>query len=248
MIAPERTTRWTGSVRSVPHAGRRGPGRQAAGATSPTGRLTMTFRRLTVFIKAMRETRAASCSSSAVGKSPAAVRQIAHRARAHVAARRPRDAASPAEARAVLAAFQRAVETGDLQSLFDLLAPDVVALSDTGGLKQNLPRPLSGADRVARLLATGLRMLGTRLSFQPAHVNGSPALLVRIDGEIDGVMAVRVESGLITGLYFVRNPDKLSRVRREPDLPEIAVRPPRPRGGEPVPGAGVHRPQGRPTS
>lgn len=208
----------------------------------------MTFRRLTVFIKAMRETRAASCSSSAVGKSPAAVRQIAHRARAHVAARRPRDAASPAEARAVLAAFQRAVETGDLQSLFDLLAPDVVALSDTGGLKQNLPRPLSGADRVARLLATGLRMLGTRLSFQPAHVNGSPALLVRIDGEIDGVMAVRVESGLITGLYFVRNPDKLSRVRREPDLPEIAVRPPRPRGGEPVPGAGVHHPQGRPTS
>ena len=61
--------------------------------------------------------------AEAVDKSPAAVRQIAHRARAHVAARRPRGVVSPAETRDALEAFQRAVETGDLQSLLDILAP-----------------------------------------------------------------------------------------------------------------------------
>src|SRR5450631_2603271 len=64
--------------------------------------------------------------AEAVSKSPAAVRQIAHRARAHVAARRPRGVVTPAEARHALDAFQRAAETGDLQSLLDILAPDVV--------------------------------------------------------------------------------------------------------------------------
>ena len=65
--------------------------------------------------------------AEAVGKSPAAVRQIAHRARAHVAARRPRGVVSPAETRDALEAFQRAAETGDLQRLLDILAPDVVS-------------------------------------------------------------------------------------------------------------------------
>src|SRR5688500_15239317 len=82
--------------------------------------------------------------AEAVDKSPAAVRQIAHRARAHVAARRPRGIATPAETRAALEAFQRAVETGDLQSLLDILAPDVVALSDGGGIRHALPRPVVG--------------------------------------------------------------------------------------------------------
>src|SRR5688572_21254654 len=89
--------------------------------------------------------------AEAVGKTPAAVRQIAHRARAHVAARRPRGTGSPAEHRAALQAFQRAVETGELQSLLDILAPDVVALSDGGGVKHALLRPVVGADNVARL-------------------------------------------------------------------------------------------------
>ena len=71
--------------------------------------------------------------AEAVGKNPAAVRQIAHRARAHVAARRPREVVSAAETRAALEAFQRAIETGDLQSLLDILAPDVVFLGDGGG-------------------------------------------------------------------------------------------------------------------
>jgi RNA polymerase sigma-70 factor (ECF subfamily) len=156
--------------------------------------------------------------AEAVDKSPAAVRQIAHRARAHVAARRPRDVVSPAQTRTAIAAFQRAVETGDLQNLLDILAPDVVALSDGGGLKQAVPRPIVGADKVARLLAVGLSRFGAEASAEPVQVNGCPGLILRRNGEIDGVMAMRVEDGLITGLYFVRNPEKLSRVERETAL------------------------------
>src|SRR5271170_1401340 len=156
--------------------------------------------------------------AEAVDKSPAAVRQIAHRARAHVAARRPRGVVSPAETRAALEAFQRATETGDLQSLLDILAPDVVALNDGGGIVQAMPVPVVGAGRVARLLATGLGRLAAVGSLQPAQVNGYPALILRLNGEIDTVMAVRIDDGLITGLYAVRNPEKLSHMERETTL------------------------------
>jgi RNA polymerase sigma-70 factor (ECF subfamily) len=154
--------------------------------------------------------------AGAVGKSPAAVRQIAHRARAHVAARRPRGVVSPAETRNALEAFQRAAETGDLQRLLDILAPDVVLVGDGGGVVQAVPRPIVGAGKVARVLATGLgRIAAGAASLQPAQVNGYPALIVRLNGDIDTVMAVRIDDGLITGLYAVRNPEKLSRVERE---------------------------------
>ncbi|GAA4055938.1 RNA polymerase sigma-70 factor [Actinomadura miaoliensis] len=156
--------------------------------------------------------------ADAVGKSPATVRQIAHRARAHVAARRPREAVTPAETRAALQAFQRAVVTGDLQHLLDMLAPDVVFLADGGGVKQALLRPISGADRVARLLTASLPKFGSDLTVEPVQVNGYPALLLRLNGEIDTVMAVRVDDGLITGLYAVRNPEKLSHVQQETAL------------------------------
>jgi Sigma-70, region 4 len=156
--------------------------------------------------------------AEAVDKSPAAVRQIAHRARAHVAARRPRGVVSPAETRGALEAFQRAAETGDLQRLLDILAPDVVLLGDGGGVKQAVLRPIVGADKVARLLATGLRRITAAASLQPAQVNGYPALILRLNGEIDTVIAVRIDDGLITGLYAVRNPEKLSHMERETAL------------------------------
>jgi len=156
--------------------------------------------------------------AEAVDKSPAAVRQIAHRARAHVAARRPRGVVSAAETRAALEAFRQAAETGDLQGLLDVLAPDVVALSDGGGIVQAMPVPVVGAGRVARLLATGLGRLAAVGSLQPAQVNGYPALILRLNGEIDTVMAVRIDDGLITGLYAVRNPEKLSHMEQETTL------------------------------
>ncbi|MGW2327428.1 RNA polymerase sigma-70 factor [Streptomyces sp. NPDC001700] len=156
--------------------------------------------------------------ADAVGKSAAAVRQIAHRARAHVAARRPRGAVSPAESRDALDAFQRAAETGDLQGLLDILAPDVVFLGDGGGIKQAVPRPIVGADKVGRLLAAGLGRMATVGTLRPAQVNGHPALVLQQDGAVDTVLAVRIDDGLITGLYAVRNPEKLSHMRQETAL------------------------------
>jgi len=153
--------------------------------------------------------------AAAVDKTPAAVRQIAHRARDHVAARRPRGIASPAETREALAAFRRAVETGDLRDLLDILAPDVVLVGDGGGIKQAVPRPIVGADKVARLLSVGLGTLAETAAFHPAEVNGYPALVLRLDGELDTVVAVCIDDGLVTGLYAVRNPAKLSHMDRE---------------------------------
>ncbi|MFJ8768789.1 RNA polymerase sigma-70 factor [Streptomyces clavifer] len=152
--------------------------------------------------------------AAAVDKSPAAVRQIAHRARAHVAARRPRGVASADETRRTVEAFRWAVETGDLQRLLDILAPDVVLLTDGGGVVQAAPAPIVGADQVAHVLGR----IATAMSLQPAQVNGDPALIVRLGGRIDTVLAMRVEDGLVTGLYAVRNPEKLSHLKRETTL------------------------------
>ncbi|MET9464014.1 RNA polymerase sigma-70 factor [Streptomyces sp. NPDC006544] len=156
--------------------------------------------------------------AAAVEKSPEAVRQIAHRARRHVDARRPRRTVSPAESRAALASFQRAIETGDPQGLLDVLAPEVVLVSDGGGIKQAALRPIAGAEKVTRFMFGGLGKNRSLITMAPTVVNGTPALLVRLDGEIDGVMAVRVEDARITGLYYVRNPEKLSRVVSETPL------------------------------
>ncbi|MEV4237640.1 RNA polymerase sigma-70 factor [Nocardia sp. NPDC049737] len=155
--------------------------------------------------------------AEAVDKSPAAVRQLAYRARSHVAARRPRGVVSVDETRDALAAFQRAVETGELQSLLDILAPDVVFLGDGGGLAQAALVPVVGADAVAGFLAAALGNLTAR-SAQPALVNGYPALLLRHNGDIDAVVAARIDDGLITGIYAVRNPEKLSRLQHETAL------------------------------
>lgn len=150
--------------------------------------------------------------ADAVDKTPGAVRQIAHRARSHVTSRRPRADVSRAEAEAAVTAFRRALGTGDLQALADTLAPDVVALADGGGVKQALPRPVRGAEKVARLYLAGLARFGDRLTVEPLEINGSPALLVRLDGEVDSVLAFAVVDRRITGLYGVRNPEKLSRL------------------------------------
>jgi RNA polymerase sigma-70 factor (ECF subfamily) len=152
--------------------------------------------------------------ADAVDKSASAVRQIAHRARSHVAARRPRGVVSAAETKDALGAFQRAIETGDLQSLVDVLAPDVVMLSDGGGVKQALLRPISGANRVARMLGMGIPRIVGEVSVDAVQINGGPALIIRIDGEIDSVVAARIDDGRITGLYIVRNPEKLSHLQR----------------------------------
>jgi RNA polymerase sigma-70 factor (TIGR02957 family) len=152
--------------------------------------------------------------AEAVDKSPAAVRQIAHRARAHVAARRPRQGGSGAQTRDLLEAFRQAIETGDLRRLFAILAPDVVLLGDGGGVKQAALAPVVGADTVAHVLSR----IASTASLEPAEVNGHPALIIWLAGEIDTVIAMRMDDGLITGIYAVRNPEKLLHMERETSL------------------------------
>ncbi|MFF0187769.1 RNA polymerase sigma-70 factor [Streptomyces sp. NPDC005244] len=155
--------------------------------------------------------------SDAVGRTPAAVRQLAYRARAHVAARRPRGVVSAADTRDALAAFRRAVNTGDLRQLLDVLSPDVVFLGDGGGIAQAALTPVVGVEAVAAVLSAGLGNLAAR-SMEPAQVNGCPALVLRLDGQIDTVLALRMDDGFITGLYSVRNPEKLRRLRHRTTL------------------------------
>ena len=125
---------------------------------------------------------------------------------------------SASQARAALAAFRRALEAGNLQGLLDVLAPDVVLVSDGGGVKQAALRPIMGAQKVVRFIIGGTGKTNATISIDPTVVNGNPALILRLDGEVDGVMAIQAEGGLITGLYFVRNPQKLTRIDAETRL------------------------------
>ncbi|MER5660490.1 RNA polymerase sigma-70 factor [Streptomyces mirabilis] len=156
--------------------------------------------------------------AAAVDKTPAAVRQIAHRARRHVDARRPREVVPSGRIRAALESFQRAFEARDLQGLMDVLAPEVVLVSDGGGVKQAALRPISGAEKVVRFIVGGTGKAEGTLTSDPTVVNANPALVLRLDGEVDGIMAIRVEDARITGLYYVRNPEKLTRVASETPL------------------------------
>ncbi|KQY57307.1 MULTISPECIES: RNA polymerase sigma-70 factor [unclassified Nocardioides] len=157
--------------------------------------------------------------AEAVGKSEAAVRQIASRARAHVAERKPRGAVSRADTQGALEAFQRAVATGEIEDLLDILAPDVVVLGDGGGIKQAVPNAVCGADKVGRLLRAGLAVLAASATrTETVTVNGWPALVVWIDDELDSVVSLRVEEGLVSGIYALRNPEKLSRILQEVEL------------------------------
>jgi RNA polymerase sigma-70 factor (ECF subfamily) len=156
--------------------------------------------------------------AQAVGKTPAAVRQIAHRARGHVAARRPRMEVSRAEQQAAVESFRAAVEVGDLQALLNSLAPDVVLVTDGGGLAPALPRPVTGADRVARVLATLLARLAPDAHIGAVWLNGAPGLRVEVDGQLDTAVSLVIKEGRVTRIYAVRNPHKLARLDEETRL------------------------------
>ncbi len=155
--------------------------------------------------------------AEAVEKSPAAVRQIAHRARSHVDARRPREVVTDSERTAVVERFMAAVATGDLQGLLDVLSPDVVLITDGGGNKQAALRPIHGVEKVLRFLSAVMPDDGSA-SAAPVVVNGSPGLSLLLGDELDTIATMRVDGGRVTGLYLVRNPDKLGRVSEEVGL------------------------------
>ena len=145
-----------------------------------------------------------------VGKSPAAVRQIAHRAREHVAARRPRMPVSTAEQQEVVDRFLAAIRHGDLQGLLDVLAPDVVAVADGGGFVAAARRPIEGAERVAGFLVAGARTAGFEV--KAVWLNGSPGVRIEIGGELYAAASLSVENGRITRVYAIANPHKLARL------------------------------------
>ena len=150
--------------------------------------------------------------ADAVDKSPAAVRQIAHRARNHVEARQPREQVSTRQREAILDRFVLAVESGDLQSLMDVLAPDVVLMTDGGGVKQAALRPILGRDKAVRFLEGAATKGGPIDAVHRTLINGRPGLAFVIDGEIDTLLTILVEDGVVAGLYAVRNPAKLTRL------------------------------------
>jgi len=152
--------------------------------------------------------------AAAVGKSPAAVRQIAHRAREHVAARRPRVAVDRAEQERVLDRFLVAVRTGDLDGLLDVLDADVVAVADGGGEVPAIQRPVVGRERVAALLSR-LATVVPDAVLGTVWVNGAPAARIDLDGALNTAISVVVADGRITRIYAMRNPRKLARLEEE---------------------------------
>ncbi|HET6168373.1 MAG TPA: RNA polymerase sigma-70 factor [Marmoricola sp.] len=148
--------------------------------------------------------------ADATDRTPAAVRQLVARARNHVQARRPRFE-RPAEIEEITGRFFAAVAGGDIQPLMDMLAPDVVLLSDGGGKKQAALRPLHGPGKVARWIM-GVIAKTPVSDTKWVVANGNVALLLYVDGELDGVGTLYAVDGKITEIYLVRNPDKLTGV------------------------------------
>ncbi|MDA0179394.1 RNA polymerase sigma-70 factor [Solirubrobacter phytolaccae] len=155
--------------------------------------------------------------AAAIDKSPAAVRQIAHRSREHVAARRPRVQVDRAEREQVVQRFLLALETGDLQRLLDVLAPDVVVVADGGGQASAIKRPISGREKVARLLSR-FRTIAPDAVVHPWWLNGAPAAWIELGGALDTAVSVEVADGRITRIYAIRNPHKLARLGEEATL------------------------------
>jgi RNA polymerase sigma-70 factor (TIGR02957 family) len=141
-----------------------------------------------------------------VGKTPAAVRQIGHRARQHVAARRPRMPVDRAQQEATVERFMTAISSGDTQGLLELLAPDVVLIADGGGLAAAARKPIIGIERVGAFLGRVVDL--PDLAVTTIWLNGMPGARFDIDGGVTAV-SLMVEEGQITRIYAIRNPQKL---------------------------------------
>jgi RNA polymerase sigma-70 factor (ECF subfamily) len=151
--------------------------------------------------------------AEALDRSPAAVRQLVHRARSHVEARQPRRAVDADQHRQVTERFMAAVGGGDMTSLMEILAPDVLLVTDGGGLRQAALRPIRGAEKVLRWLAGVLdKPESSLIQFETRSVNGELAIVGTNEDGVDGVFFVTVEDDRITALHGIRNPEKLGAV------------------------------------
>jgi RNA polymerase sigma factor (sigma-70 family) len=160
-----------------------------------------------------------------IGREEAATRQLAKRAREHVAARRPRFEVDRQRRREVTERFLAAAVQGNLGALTDLFASDVALISDSGGRAKAPLRAVQGADKVSRFLSAianeeaaqaFMASIGAapakEFTFDLVELNVAPALVVYADGRPINVFAFVIESGLIKTIYLVTNPDKLGHV------------------------------------
>ena len=151
-----------------------------------------------------------------LGRTPAAIRQIAHRARSHVESRRPRYEVDPTVHRQVTVQFMAAVSGGDVDGLLALMAPEVVLTCDGGGIGPAAgPRPMHGVERIAAFLVgrTFRRYEGLAIDFRP--VNGSPSALMVREGHVVGVLMLDLNpiGDQVAAVYAVTNPEKLTTLR-----------------------------------
>ncbi|ELS54288.1 RNA polymerase sigma-70 factor [Streptomyces viridochromogenes] len=152
--------------------------------------------------------------ASAVGRSEAACRQLATRARRHMDAGRPRFEADRREREELAARFFDALREGDVDGLRELLAADVSMVGDGGGKTPQLARAVVGADKVARLLASVFPLLERiDVTWEPHEVNAQPGAVFRDrDGKVLYTLALDVLDGQIQAVRSVLNPDKLGHV------------------------------------
>ena len=153
--------------------------------------------------------------ASAVDKSVAAVRQVAHRAREHVQARRQRfTPVDPAQNARIAAEFMAAAAGGDVQTVMSMLSPDVVWTSDGGGKASAARRPVIGADKVARaivgIVGRGMQLPDVRAEM--AICNAAPAVVLYAGDRLEGIFTIEIVDGKISNFYAMRNPDKLATV------------------------------------
>jgi len=155
--------------------------------------------------------------AEALDKSPAAVRQIATRARKHVAARRPRMSVSRTEQQQVVERFLAAMTTGDLPGLLEVLAPDVLVVGDGGGLAPTIPKPVRGAAKLAPVMARFAEVAPHARAFI-VELNGGIAARIDPGGDNDTAVSFAIENGRITQIYAIRNPHKLERLGEVTEL------------------------------
>ena len=162
--------------------------------------------------------------AGAVGQSVAAVRQVAHRAREHVHARRNRFGPVDVQrTEQITEQFMTAATTGDMEGLMALLAPNATWTADSGGKAQAIRRPVVGAKKVATLITRFLRVAPQQVPdvrFETARYNNAPAVVVYSGQEVKGVFLVEVIDGKITNFYAMANPDKLAGI----EVPRIIRR------------------------
>jgi RNA polymerase sigma-70 factor, ECF subfamily len=158
-----------------------------------------------------------------VGKSKANCRQLASRARRHIESGKPRFEASRKERDELAARFLAAVTDGDLDSLVETLAADVVVYGDGGGKAPQWTAPIVGVERVARLFAgigRQMRELGIRV--EPRRVNGQPgAIFLDPEGRLTNVWSLDIVDGAVQTVRSVINPDKLQHLGPVADVRAI---------------------------